>query len=31
MEFARYLRVPSEVQEELKKQYGSKIAADDDE
>jgi elongation factor G len=31
MEFARYMRVPKEVQEELKKQYGSKIVDDDDE
>jgi elongation factor G len=31
MEFARYMRVPREVQEELKKQYGSKIVLDDDE
>src|SRR5215510_13510268 len=31
MEFARYVRVPGAVQEELKKQYGSKIVTDDDE
>jgi elongation factor G len=31
MEFARYVRVPREVQEELKKHYGSKIVVDDDE
>jgi elongation factor G len=31
MEFARYLRVPNQIQEDLKKEYGSKIASDDDE
>ncbi|MEM7409054.1 MAG: elongation factor G [Myxococcota bacterium] len=31
MEFARYVRVPSEVQEDLKKEHGSKVADDDDE
>jgi elongation factor G len=31
MEFSRYVRVPADVQEALKKQYGSKIASDDDE
>jgi elongation factor G len=30
MEFARYVRVPKDVQEELKKLYGSKIVDDDD-
>ena len=30
MEFARYLRVPAEVQEELKKQFGSRVVVDDD-
>ncbi len=31
MEFARYVRVPKEVQEDLKKEYGGKLAAVDDE
>jgi len=31
MEFARYLRVPNQIQEDLKKEYGSKLAGDDDE
>ena len=30
MEFARYVRVPAEVQEELKKLHGSKIAIEDE-
>ncbi len=31
MEFARYVRVPGAVQEELKKEYGSKLVVEDDE
>ena len=31
MEFARYVRVPSEVQEDLKKEHGSKVVDEDDE
>jgi elongation factor G len=31
MEFARYVRVPGAVQEELKKEYGSKLVLEDDE
>jgi elongation factor G len=31
MEFARYVRVPGAIQEELKKEYGSKLVLDDDE
>jgi elongation factor G len=31
MEFARYVRVPGAVQEELKKEYGSKLVLDDEE
>jgi elongation factor G len=31
MEFARYVRVPGAVQEELKKEYGSKLVIEDDE
>ncbi len=31
MEFARYLRVPNQIQEDLKKEYGSKLAGDVDE
>jgi elongation factor G len=30
MEFARYVRVPGDVQEELKKIHGSKIVDDDE-
>jgi len=30
MEFARYVRVPSEIQENLKKEHGSKLVLDDD-
>jgi elongation factor G len=30
MEFSRYVRVPSDVQDELKKEYGGKTAADED-
>ena len=30
MEFARYVRVPADVQEALKKEYGSSSATDDD-
>jgi elongation factor G len=31
MEFSRYLRVPNDVKDELKKKYGGKLAQDDDE
>jgi elongation factor G len=31
MEFARYVRVPNAVQEDLKKEYGSKLVIEDDE
>jgi elongation factor G len=31
MEFSRYVRVPADVQEALKKEYGSMIPSDDDE
>jgi hypothetical protein len=31
MEFARYVRVPGAIQEELKKEYGSKLVLEDDE
>ena len=31
MEFARYVRVPSDVQDELRKEHGSRIKDDDDE
>ena len=31
MEFARYLRVPAEVQKSLIEEHGSKIVKDDDE
>ena len=30
MEFSRYLRVPGEVQDELKKQFGSRVVAEDE-
>jgi len=30
MEFSRYLRVPGEVQDELKKQFGSRVVVEDD-
>jgi elongation factor G len=31
MEFSRYLRVPNDVKDDLKKEYGGKLAQDDDE
>jgi elongation factor G len=31
MEFARYVRVPGAIQDELRKEYGSKLVLDDDE
>jgi elongation factor G len=31
MEFARYVRVPNAVQDDLRKEYGSKLVLDDDE
>ncbi len=31
MEFARYVRVPGAIQEELRKEYGSKLVLEDDE